>query len=62
MLMDDIERKAVQRGIRALFSYSNETESSVRFYRKRGCRIVGLVGKALVKHLPGDVIFAKRGR
>lgn len=32
LLMDGIEREAAERGIRRLFPYSNETESSVRFY------------------------------
>ena len=61
-LMDEVETCASARGVKALFIYSNETQSAVRFYLKRGCRIIGLADKTLVKHLPWDVVFAKRLR
>jgi len=54
------EDKARRLGVRAVFAYSNPTESAARFYLKHDYEIVGLVSKEVVPGLPGDLVLAKR--
>ena len=58
-LMSDVEKHAKDRGIKSLFIYANPTSSAVEFYLSRDCKIISIVDKTLVTHLPWDVVFAK---
>ncbi len=58
-LFDQLEKIAKGQGARSLLVYSNPTESSVDFYLKQQCQIIGLADKRVVSHLPWDVVFAK---
>lgn len=59
ILFRALEEKARKQGGVSLLIYSNPTESSVDFYLKQGCEIIGLADKRLVPHLAWDVVFAK---
>ncbi|MHC5079631.1 MAG: GNAT family N-acetyltransferase [Planctomycetota bacterium] len=58
-LMTWAEAKAIERDIRALVAYSNPTASAANFYLKWGFQIAGLVSKAIVKALHGDIVMVK---
>ncbi|MFC1736102.1 GNAT family N-acetyltransferase [Candidatus Hydrogenedentota bacterium] len=58
-LVREIERRAVEKGIEALFVHANWTESAVKFYLKHGYRILALSDNSVVKHKKGDPEFAK---
>ena len=59
ILFQQLEALAIGQGARSLLIYSNPTKSSVEFYLKQKCKIIGLADKRLVAHLPWDVVFAK---
>lgn len=59
LLKRELEKKAREAGITALYLYSNPTESSVNFYLKHGYKIISIVDKTLISHLPWDVVMAK---
>ena len=58
-LFEELLVRARQAGAGALLIYANPTASSVDFYRKQGCTIIGLADKRLVSQLPWDVVFAR---
>lgn len=59
LLWEHLEQHARGRGVKALLIYSNRSASAVEFYISRGCRIVALADKSLVRQIRLDVIFAK---
>ena len=59
ILFRQLEKIAKKETAKSLLIYANPTSSSVDFYRKQNCAIIGVVDKRLVSHLPLDVIFAK---
>ena len=59
ILFRQLEKIAKEQGASSLLIYSNPTGSSVDFYLKQNCEIVGLADKSLVPQLPWDVIVAK---
>ena len=58
-LMGEIEMRARERGVSALSIGSNPTASAVEFYLKHGCKVITLSDNSLIKHRPGDPVFAK---
>lgn len=59
-LMEEIEKRARERGVAAVFIGSNRTESAVNFYLKHGCEVIALSDNLIVKHRSGDPVFAKK--
>jgi hypothetical protein len=59
ILFQRLEALAVKQDAESLLIYSNPTGSSVDFYRKQNCQIIGIADKRLVSHLPWDIVFAK---
>lgn len=59
-LMRASEEKAKACGLGALYIYSVATAPAVDFYLTCGYHVISIIDKSLVKHLPWDVVLAKK--
>lgn len=58
-LMGEVESVADARGVKVLYVYSKPTGASVEFLIKHGFKVIGLLDKTRVVHLPWDIVFLK---
>jgi ribosomal protein S18 acetylase RimI-like enzyme len=58
-LMSEIESVSDARGVKVLYVYSKPTGASVEFLVRHGFRVIGLLDKTRVVHLPWDIVFLK---